>query len=223
VNENALSPDHQLKTAIMEQLEWAPDVSADDVGVGVHEGTVTLSGQVATYPERVAAVAAALRVTGVAGVADDIVVEHDQGHLADADIARAATQILRSNVILPQGRVTATVRHHRVILEGTVQWQNQRDDAVRLVAGLHGVNEVVNRIELAPEVSLGEPEAEERIRAALLRNAQTDADTIHVHTAGSRITLTGTVQSWAEYGQAADAAWASPDVTAVDNHLTVTG
>ena len=32
---------------------------------------------------------------------------------------------------------------------------------------------------------------------------------------GSEIVLTGTVQSWAEYGQAGDAAWATPGVTAV--------
>ena len=223
MNSQATTPDHQLKIAIIEELEWSPDVTADDIGVGVHEGTVTLSGQVSAYPEKVAAVAAALRVRGVTGVADDIVVVHDRGHLADSDIASAAVQILTSNVILPQGHVTATVRHHRVTLEGTVPWQYQRDDAVRLVAGLHGVTEVVNRIRLAPEVHLSAPEAEHRIRAALIRNAQTDAETIHVRASGSEIVLTGTVQSWAEYGQAGDAAWATPGVTAVRNRLTVTG
>jgi osmotically-inducible protein OsmY len=221
-----MSPDHQLKASIMEELEWSPEVTADDIGVGVHDGTVTLSGQVSAYPEKVAAVAAALRVRGVTGVADEIEVQHDQhdqGHLADSEIAGAAARILTSNVILPQGRVTATVRHHRVTLEGTVPWQYQRDNAVRLIAGLHGVTEVVNRIQLAPDVNLSEPEAEQRIRAALIRNAQTDAETIHVRALGSEVERTGTVQSWAEYGQADDAAWATPGVTAVRNRLRVTG
>ena len=219
-----MTSDHLLKASITEELEWSPEVTADHIGVGVHDGTVTLSGQVNAYPEKVAAVAATLRVRGVTGVADEIEVRHDRGHLADSEIAGAAARILTSNVILPLGRVTATVRHHRVTLEGTVQWQYQRDNAVRLVAGLHGVAEVINRIQLAPDVSLSEPEAEQRIRAALIRNAQTDAETIHVtHASGSEIELTGTVQSWAEYAQAGDAAWATPGVTAVRNQLTVTG
>ena len=219
-----MTSDHLLKASITEELEWSPEVTADHIGVGVHDGTVTLSGQVNAYPEKVAAVAATLRVRGVTGVADEIEIQHDRGHLADSEIAGAAARILTSNVILPQGRVTATVRHHRVTLEGTVQWQYQRDNAVRLVAGLHGVAEVINRIQLAPDVSLSEPEAEQRIRAALIRNAQTDAETIHVtHASGSEIELTGTVQSWAEYAQAGDAAWATPGVTAVRNQLTVIG
>ena len=37
----------------MEELEWSPEVTADDIGVGVHDGTVTLSGQVNAYPEKV--------------------------------------------------------------------------------------------------------------------------------------------------------------------------
>ena len=146
-----MTSDHLLKASITEELEWSPEVTADHIGVGVHDGTVTLSGQVNAYPEKVAAVAATLRVRGVTGVADEIEVQHDRGHLADSEIAGAAARILTSNVVLPLGRVTATVRHHRVTLEGTVQWQYQRDNAVRLVAGLHGVAEVVNRIQLAPD------------------------------------------------------------------------
>jgi hypothetical protein len=91
----------------MEELEWCPEVTADEIGVGVHEGTVTLSGQVSAYPEKVAAVAATLRVRGVTGVADEIEVQHDRGHLADSEIAGAAARILTSNVILPQGRVAS--------------------------------------------------------------------------------------------------------------------
>jgi osmotically-inducible protein OsmY len=44
-----------------------------------------------------------------------------------------------------------------------------------------------------------------------------------VRASGSEIELTGAVQSWAEYAQAGDAAWATPGVTAVWNRLTVTG
>jgi BON domain len=132
----ATSSDHLLKNAIEKQLEWAPDVTADHIGVGVTDGTVTLSGQVTRYPEKKAAVAATLRVRGVTAVADEILVQHHFGHLEDSDIAREATTILRASVVVPDiflisyvverggivfrtgaGTKLAAVRSHSVALE----------------------------------------------------------------------------------------------------------
>jgi osmotically-inducible protein OsmY len=59
--------DHQLKEAISEELAGTPSVEADEIGVALNDGAATLSGQVGTYPEKEAAVAAALRVRGGAG------------------------------------------------------------------------------------------------------------------------------------------------------------
>jgi osmotically-inducible protein OsmY len=56
---------------------------------------------------------------------------------------------------------------------------------------------------------------------ALVRNAQLDARNIQVTVAGTAITLEGTVRSAAERIQAAQAAWASPHVTHVENRITV--
>ena len=39
--------DHELRTAIIDELEWTPSVHADEVGVSLNSGAVTLSGQVA--------------------------------------------------------------------------------------------------------------------------------------------------------------------------------
>ncbi len=44
--------DHELKTAIVDELAWTPSVNADRIGVSVDAGAVTLSGQVETYPDR---------------------------------------------------------------------------------------------------------------------------------------------------------------------------
>ena len=64
--------DHQLRTAVAAELDWAPEVAADSIGVAVNRGTVILSGEVGTYLEKSAAVKAALRVRGVTAVADEI-------------------------------------------------------------------------------------------------------------------------------------------------------
>jgi osmotically-inducible protein OsmY len=217
----ATSSDHLLKNAIEKELEWAPDVTADHIGVGVTDGTVTLSGQVTTYPEKKAAVAATLRVRGVTAVADEIVVQHHYGHLDDSDIAREASTILRASVVLPHDTVKATVEDHHVRLVGSVPWNYQREAAAKIVSALPGVVAVLNDITVAPKVTLSASQAEQQIRAALVRNAQVDSRTIRVHASGTTIELTGTVQSWAEYRQASHAAWATPGVTHVRNTIRV--
>ncbi|WP_399540709.1 BON domain-containing protein [uncultured Microbacterium sp.] len=48
------------------------------------------------------------------------------------------------------------------------------------------------------------------MRNAFTRNAQLDAQGIHVEVDGNRVILRGTVKTWAERRQAANTAWSSP-------------
>jgi osmotically-inducible protein OsmY len=57
--------DTELKTAIEQELTWEPGVDHLHIGVGVDQGTVTLSDEVESYPERHLAKQAAMRVYGV--------------------------------------------------------------------------------------------------------------------------------------------------------------
>jgi len=180
------SSDHQLKSAITDELCWAPRVNADQIGVAVTDGAVTLSGQVYTYPEKQAAVRAARRVRGATAVADEIVVQHEFGEMQDADIARAAGLAFDRTVVVPAGSVTATVHNHVITLAGTVDWQYQREEAQRAVATLPGVRGLHNTIAVAPEAVVSPAEAKTEIMAALRRNAQVDADRIEVAVTGER-------------------------------------
>jgi len=130
--------DHQLRTAVAAELDWAPEVAADSIGVAVNRGTVILSGEVGTYLEKSAAVKAVLRVRGVTAVADEITVEHRFGLREDVDIARDAAQSLASDVALLNTDVKVTVEDGRVSLTGTVQWNYQRAAAVRSVSRIPG-------------------------------------------------------------------------------------
>ena len=215
--------DHELKMALEAELDWAPNVQADRIGVSVHDSAVTLSGQVETYPEKEAAVRAALRVRGVTAVADEIVVEHTWGPRDDADIAREASTALERSVVVPQNSVKATVHDHVITLTGTVPWQYQREAARRAVSGLPGVTGVFNHVTVKPPVTISASQAKAKITSALVRNAQLDANRITVNVEGSEVTLTGAVSSWAERRQAEHAAWAAPGVTGVQNRITVNG
>jgi osmotically-inducible protein OsmY len=214
--------DHELKDGVERELDWTSDVDNDRVGVAVNDGAVILSGQVASYPEKAAAVNAALRVRGVTAIADEIVVRHRFGPRSDADIARAAAAVISSTVVIPSEFVAATVHHHEITLTGTVSWQHQRVAAKHAVAAIPGVTAVHNLIELAPvAVMIASDDARANVAAALLRNAELDAQHVAVSVNGTEIRLTGQVTSWAAHHQAEFAAWCTPGVTHVDNRLLV--
>lgn len=212
--------DHRLKRNVSEELSWASNINADNVGVSVNNGAITLTGHVSTYPEKSAAVAAALRVAGVTSVADEIVVWSPRADRDDTGIAAHARQALGSSASVPR-TVQAVVHDHQVTLTGSVPWNYQRNVAVRLMESLPGVYSVQNDIKIAPQLPFAADEARKNIRAALVRNAQVEADQIQVHTNGSEIELTGTARTWAERSQAGHIAWNTPGVTNVRNNLHV--
>jgi len=211
--------DQDIQIAVQEELEWTPDVDAAGIGVAVEAGTVSLSGEVDSHAELVAAKRAALRVRGVNTVVNDLIVHPKSSRsITETDIAKEVERALTWSSNVPD-TVKAEIKGHAVILTGEVNWDFQRQAAKRAVQYLRGVYTVESRITLAARPSSAD--AEERIKNALIRNAQIDANTIDARVSGNKVTLTGTVRSWAEKQQAGQAAWASPHVTEVENHIIV--
>jgi osmotically-inducible protein OsmY len=60
-----------------------------------------------------------------------------------------------------------------------------------------------------------------RIEDALKRHVTLDSKGIRVEAADGRVTLSGTVHSWAERQEAESAAWSAPGVTKVEDQLFV--
>ena len=94
-SEEGMKTDVVLKADVLDELEWEPSVNSTGIGVAVKDGVVTLSGEVASYQEKLQAERAALRVEGVKGAANEIEI-HLPGtsHRSDGDIARAAVASL---------------------------------------------------------------------------------------------------------------------------------
>jgi osmotically-inducible protein OsmY len=215
------STDHLLRTAVADELAWTPEVRADAIGVAVNRGTVVLSGEVATYLEKDAAVRAALRVRGVTAVADEITVEHRYGVRDDVDIARDAAHAIEVDAALADTDVKVTVDDGRVTLTGTVPWNYQRAAATRSVSRIRGVTGVYNRLTLTPTLPFAAGQARRRVTEALVRDAQTDATEIAIAVGGTELTLSGIVRSMGERAAAERAAWSTPGVTQVHNRLQI--
>lgn len=211
--------DHQVKVAVANELAWTSTVNADQVGVSVNDGVVTLSGEVDSYLEKTAAVAAALRVVGVISAVNEITVRSLTGR-DDLGIAAHAKRALETSTSVPH-TVRATVQDHHVSLTGTVPWNYQRKAARRLMEEIPGVRSVHDAITIAPNLPFAAATAAKNIAAAFVRNARVDAERVHVTTTGTEIELTGTTRTWAERKEAADVAWNTPGVTQVHNNLHV--
>jgi osmotically-inducible protein OsmY len=205
--------DIQLKKDIETELSWDPKVNAAQIGVAVDKGAVSLLGTVDTYAEKWAAEDATKRVSGVRTVAQDLKVKLLGEHArSDSEIAAAVQRALDWNVFIPK-TITAQVHEGSVTLKGRAGWHFQQDAAVHAVRYLAGVVHVNNSITITPEVSA--TEVKEKVEAALQRQAKADAKSIHVDTAGGKVTLTGHASSWQSIEDAANAAWAAPGVTHV--------
>ncbi|MDR6141518.1 osmotically-inducible protein OsmY [Microbacterium foliorum] len=211
--------DRDVQRAVSQELQWTPGLDDAAIGVAVKDGAVALSGEVNSYSERLAVKHAALRVRGVSTVVDDIVVRPTHGtQITDIELAREVDHALHATANVPI-TVKAVIDDGEVTLMGEVEWDHQRRSAKRSVQHLRGVRNVNSLITLSARPSASD--AEERIRGAILRNAAVDANAVSVKIEGTRAILTGTVRSWPEKSQAADAAWASPHVTSVDNRIEV--
>jgi osmotically-inducible protein OsmY len=137
----------------------------------------------------------------------------------DTDIAQAAVDALKWNSVVPPNRVRVAVRDGSVTLNGSLDWQYQKDAAERAVRNLTGVTRVTNDIALNPRVSTADVTS--KIEDAFRRSAEVDARRITVMAQNGQVTLTGNVHSWAERQEATRAAWAAPGVTQVVDHLEV--
>lgn len=218
---STLSPtrDATVQTAVQDELEWTPEVKPAEIGVAVNDGVVSLSGEVDNYAEKLAATKAALRVRGVTAVVDGLSVHpKTEWPRTDTDIGKEVKRALRWASDVPP-TVQAEIEGHHVTLRGSVNWEYQREAARRAVQYLRGVFMVTDAITLTERPSAADAVA--RIKSALIRNAEVDAEEIEVSVSGTKVVLTGTVTSWAEKHQAGQAAWASPHVTEVDNRIVV--
>lgn len=214
--------DSELKRDVENELKWEPSVNDAHIGVTVRDGIVTLTGHVPSFGEKAASEKAAKRVYGVKAVADELEVKLPgvAASRTDEDIARACAHALENNTAVPENSVKVVVRDGWITLDGEVEWQYQKEAAMRSVRYLLGVKAVVNNISVKARVS--PKDVKDKIKSAFHRSAEIDVRRIDVEVHDGKVILHGNVRSWAEKKEAQRAAWSAPGVTSVEDQIAVT-
>lgn len=187
--------DLNLRKTILEELEFQPEINAANIGVSVDNGVVTLCGHVNSYAQKVTAERVVKSIKGVRALAEEIEVKLNANSGTEDDtIARRALKIIHWSSDVPEGDVKVIVQHGRVTLEGEVDWQYQKETVERCVRKLSGVIGVDNRLILRPRLDVFD--IQQRIEAALKRNAEVEAQDIRVNVEGDVVKLEGRVHLW---------------------------
>ncbi len=211
--------DQVLQATVSDELLFIPSVDSH-LAVSAVDGVVTLEGDVASVPERLAAVEAAGGVWGVKDVTDRTVVRSAGASGADdADLARAATSMLEWAVDVPANAVTVEVSHRKITLTGVVTWDFQREAATRAVLYMRGITGVDNKVAIHEMTTVSV--ATDAVKAAIGRNMPMYARAIAVGVHDHTVTLSGTVGSSTQRRRVERLAWAAAGVTTVENNLVI--
>ncbi|MEP7243891.1 MAG: BON domain-containing protein [Gammaproteobacteria bacterium] len=215
-----MKTDKQIQQDVISELSWEPSVNAAKIGVEVSDGIVTLAGHVSSYAEKLNAERAAQRVTGVRAITVEMDVKLAGTSVrSDSDIARTAENVLQWMTDLPAERVKVKVEKGWVTLSGEVEWEYQRKIAADAIRNLMGVAGVSDLITIKPKVSAALVQSD--IEAALKRRARSNAQNISVAVHDHDVTLSGTVDSWAELELARNSAWSTPGVYKVVDNMAI--
>ncbi len=219
-----LPADAQLERNI--RAELAQDLRIIDpnkLSIAVINGNVTLGGTVSSYYQKELAGRDVRNVVGVGWVdnlltvkapwRDDFFLRNDIQFDMDVD-PYLNNEDIRTHV--KQGVVT---------LAGHVNTFYQKLHAGEVASRVLGVREVVNALTVRQPVNFSDGALKERITKRLIADAITGpvADRIRVDVENGKAILSGDLDSWAQYREAARIAFLTDGINGLDNRVSVAG
>ena len=122
-------------------------------------------------------------------------------------------------LVIPEDKIKVKVENGWVTIEGTVNWNYQKESANDAVKNLLGVLVVTNKINIKSDIT--DLVEKKEIEKALTRNWTINHDNIKVKVSANEVTLSGVVNSYYEKDEAERIAWNAPGVNSVNNELSL--
>lgn len=214
-----MKTNEELQRDVQNAIKWEPQLHAAEIGVTAKDGVITLMGSVDAYFKKIEAENAAKNVDGVKAVAEEIEIKYSNSAKSDQDIANDALKALIDNWNVPEEKIQLKVEKGWVTLEGQVTWNYQREAAEKSIGHILGVKGLTNRIKIKAEVQ--NQIDKNNIKRALASNWTLHAENIFLKVEGTKVTLTGAVNSLFQKDLAEKIVWKTPGIWSVENELVV--
>ena len=144
------------------------------------------------------------------------------GYIADADITDHLESEFRFDPVVPFNTIDVNTDHGIVTLTGSVTNLLASERATRIAETVRGVRAVINRIDVVPLTDMTASQLGDAVKQALVYDTATEAYEINVLAdKKGGITLSGTVDSWAERNIAETVAKGVNGVVSVRNDIAV--
>jgi osmotically-inducible protein OsmY len=212
--------DEEIMAAVDDELYFDPLVSRADIDVGVHDGTVTLTGATPTLLTRERAGHIAETVRGVRDVSNRIEVQPAKSPDAD-ELRQQVESALRADPAAEAYQVHVRASDNGgITLTGAVDSWAEQKLAGRVASGVSGVTSVSNDVTIEPNTVRSESEIRSDVENKLRWDRYVDEGLIDVSVSGGIVSLSGHVGSAAERTRAMNLAWTagvrSVDASALD-------
>lgn len=235
VNRIDVSPttreDVQIRNDLVTALAVDPATDSYELDVDLRDGTVTLTGTVDSYKEKMLAEQVAKGVRGVQGIENNIDVDY-KTQRPDAEIKAEIERLLKADVRVDAWGIDVQVEQGAVTLAGTVGSAEEKAQA-RSSSWVAGVKEVKSE-ELDVEwwardemqrktayVGRSDEQIEAAVRDAMAQDPRVWAFNVDVASANGIVELTGVVDNLKAKQAAAQDARNTVGVWSVRNYLRV--
>lgn len=216
--------DEQIQKAVRDELTQDLRFTHPfELPVEVIDGNVTLRGTVPSYYQKRLAGEDTRDVVGVGWVANLLTVRakwrEDSGIRDDIQFEMNVDPVLNGLAI------RIRVKDGIVTLSGDVNTFYEKLHAGEVASRVLGVRDVVNIVEVNRVFNFSDKALTQAVKTRLASNAETlwVVDRIKVEVEDGMAILSGSVDTWSEYREAAQVALLTEGIRGLDNRLTVAG
>jgi len=140
---------------------------------------------------------------------------------SDAEIAADVLASLAWDPRVDETEISVRSNNGVVALTGNVSTYARKFAAAQDARRVEGVKDIVNEINVKPEITRSDYDIADDVKAALTWDTRVDPKEVSVGVRGGVVTLSGKVDSFAEKRAAEEDTWWTPGVVDVDNDLSV--